>query len=55
MEKPTTRPALTVIEGDGPLPDHHPLKWLLRPCLAVVWDREAQGSTSRREAGKISV
>lgn len=41
MEKPTTRPALTVIEGDGPLPDHHPLKWLLRPCLAVVWDREA--------------
>jgi hypothetical protein len=41
MEKTTKRPALTVIEGDGPLPDHHPLKWLLRPCLVVVWDREA--------------
>jgi hypothetical protein len=31
---------LHVINGGGALPADHPLKWLLRPNLVLVWDAD---------------
>ena|GEM_PF-2574778 len=32
---------LQVFDGAGALPADHPLKWLLKPHLRLVWNRDA--------------